>query len=169
MVAQFGLSSEGGREIERKLAGLVEAFGDLEPLMAKLGIYLESATIERFETQTAPDGRKWEPSERAKRDNGKTLVDTSQLRSSITHSASSRSVEVGTNKIYAGVHQYGMNETVSVSAHSRTSPGGLTFAVDAFDRMMNTPARPFLGLSVEDETELNFLVDQHFRDVLNQP
>lgn len=169
MTARFSIDSEGGQEIERRLGRLVGAFENLEPLMAKIGIYLESATILRFEDQRGPDGRKWQQSERARRDGGKTLVDTSQLRSSITHQSSARRAEVGTNKIYGGIHQYGMNESVSVSAHTRTVtsafgkplPGGLTYAVAGFERLMNMPARPFLGLSSEDEEEIGFLIEDH--------
>lgn len=162
MVASLRIWSQGQRHIEARMAALVHAFGDLEPLMTGFGVYLESATIDRFDRETDPDGVKWTPSKRAERDGGKTLTDSAQLRSSITSNAGSRSVEVGTNKIYAGVHNDGFDGTVSVSGHTRTVhsafgkalPGGLTYAVDAFERHMVMPKRTFIGLSSEDESEL---------------
>ncbi len=159
MSVSFRITSEGGLAIERKLAGLVNAFGNLEPLMDYLGAALESSTIHRFEEERGPDGQRWKPSQRAIADAGKTLTDSGQLRSSITRRTSSDRVEIGTNKIYAGIHQFGSQEKVQVGAHTRTRkssalPGGLTYSVAAFERQNNMPARPFLGLSSEDESEL---------------
>lgn len=107
MAAAIRVTSTGGQEIERQLAKLGEAFGDLSDLMADLGMILESSTLDRFDTESAPDGSKWTPSIRARQGGGKTLTDSSQLRSSIHSIPSAKSVEVGTNKVYAGVHQHG--------------------------------------------------------------
>lgn len=151
MTAVIRVSTEGGRQIERKLAGLVRAFGNLEPLLRGMGVYLEAATIDRFDQERGPDGRDWKPSLRA-RQGGKTLTDSGQLRSSVTSRADSDSVEVGTNKIYAGIHQHG--GTIRAKSGKYLSfqlPGGLGFRrVEA----VTMPARPFLGLSSEDESEL---------------
>lgn len=174
MTARFSIDSEGGAQIERTLGRLVGTLEDFDVLLGSIGIYLESSTLQRFEDQSGPDGRAWQQSERAKRDGGKTLIDSSQLRSSITHRVSGKRVEVGTNKVYAGVHQFGMNETVSVSSHTRTVnsafgialPGGLTYTVNAFERIMNMPARPFLGLSGEDEAEIGFIIEDHLSQAL---
>lgn len=162
MSAEFRLQSTGALAIERALAGLVARFGDLTPLMEGIGLTLESATIDRFDTETAPDGSKWKPSLRAKTEGGKTLTDTSQLRSSVTSEADATSVAVGTNKIYAGAHQFGATIRAKSAKGLRFAlPGGL-----GFRRVMQVelPARPFLGLSAEDETEILAQIEDYARD-----
>jgi phage virion morphogenesis protein len=162
MSVEFRLETSGALAIERALAGLVMRFDDIEPLMSGIGVYLEGATIERFDTQSAPDGSRWSPSLRARTEGGKTLTDTSQLRSSITSEADSNSVAVGTNKIYAGIHQFGGTIRAKSAAGLRFQlPGGL-----GFRRVMavEMPARPFLGLSSEDETEILAQVEDYARD-----
>jgi phage virion morphogenesis protein len=164
MVAQFNVTTQGGLEIERRLARLAEAFGDLTPLMEGIGLHLEGSTMERFETETAPDGKPWKPSKRALLDGGKTLSDSTQLRSSIVSEAGSDQVAVGSNKIYAGVH----NDGAIIRAKTAKGmvfqlPGGL-----GFRRVMQVelPARTFLGLSREDETEIVALTEDYARDAM---
>ncbi|WP_072381571.1 phage virion morphogenesis protein [Novosphingobium sp. NDB2Meth1] len=169
MTASFRIDSEGGQELERKLGRVVRAFEGLEPLMAGIGVYLEGSAQQRFQDQKGPDGRRWKPSQRALRDGGKTLIQSHLLEQSITSAATGRRVEVGTNRVYAGVHQFGFSGTVTVGAHTRTRrsstlPGGLTYAVQSFERQMNMPARPFLGVSSEDETEIGLLIDEFLMD-----
>lgn len=159
MSAEFRLDTRGGREIEQRMGALVAAFGDLTPLTERFGVYLESATIDRFYTETAPDGSRWLPSIRAREQGGKTLTDRAQLRSSITSNAGPDQVEVGTNKIYAGVHQGGATIRAKSAAGLRFQlPGGL-----GFRRVMEVeiPARPFLGLAGEDEAELVALAQDY--------
>lgn len=107
--------------------------GDLTPLMAAIGGVLESSTRERFESKRDPQGVSWEQlnpkTKEAKRTakgrlRGGILVDRGDLRKSITWHATSQSVAVGTDRHYGRYHQEGTQ---------------------------HMPARPFLGLSVEDE------------------
>lgn len=162
------------------MAGLVVAFGDLSELMAGFGVTLESSTTDRFETETAPDGSAWQKSQRildAEADEDetgtpKTLTLSGQLRASVHSIASSDRVELGTNKIYAGVHQDGFDGTVTVPTHSRTIDEAfgkplrapVTFTVQSFERAMNMPQRQFLGLSSEDEVELLAQAEDYARD-----
>ncbi|MFC0686402.1 phage virion morphogenesis protein [Novosphingobium clariflavum] len=152
MAAAFSIQTMGGHAIEAKLASLARAFGDLTPLMETFGGILETQTSERFEAETAPDGSRWKPSLRARQDGGKTLTDRTTLRGSI-HSIPSRlSVEIGTNLVYAGVHQGGAKIRAKTSAGLRFQlPGGL-----GWRRVMEVeiPARPFLGLSTDNGEEL---------------
>ena len=164
MGATFRIESKGGAEIEARLGDLAAAFGDLKPLMDQFGVYLESATIERFDAERAPDGAAWPQSIRAREDGGKTLTDSGQLRSSVTSQAGADSVAVGTNKIYAGVHQFGATIAAkNARALAFFLPGGLGLV-----RVpeVTIPARPFLGLSGEDEAELLALAGDYARDAL---
>ena len=159
MVARFELDIRGDAQAARALDQLAEAMGDLSPLAEIYGTYLESATIGRFDDETAPDGSAWSKSIRAREEGGKTLSDSGQLRSSITHNAFSDRVEVGSNKIYAGVHQDGATiRPKSADKLAFALPGGLGFVqVDE----VTIPARPFLGLSQDDEVELAALTEDY--------
>lgn len=75
-----------------------------------------------------------------------------------------RSNSVGTNKIYAGIHQFGG------TIHAKNAefltfrlPGGLGVRRV---KEVEMPARPFLGLSTEDESELFAQVADYSRAAL---
>jgi len=115
------------------LARLQAVGQHLQPAMANVGDMLVSRVTECFERGESPDGEQWEPlAESTKRGrlrhnksnfrkNGKLsargrresaagaqpLVDTGNLRNSITRNVSGNSVEVGTNLIYGALHQFG--------------------------------------------------------------
>jgi phage virion morphogenesis protein len=170
--ASVELTSTGARDIERRMLRLSEAFGDLTDLMEGFGVTLESSVTDRFDTETAPDGSKWTPSERVREHGGKTLTLSAQLKSSVHSIASADRVETGTNKVYAGVHQDGFDGTVTVPTHSRTIDEAfgrrlrepVTFTVKSFERAMNIPQRQFLGLSAEDEAELLAQAEDYARE-----
>lgn len=152
MSAAFSLTTKGGHEIELRMGDLVAAFGDLTPLMDGFASSMEGFILDKFETETAPDGSRWTPSLRARQDGGKTLQKSGQLRDSRTANAGRDFAEAGTNKIYAGIHNFGGTIRAKTSAGLRFQlPGGL-----GFRRVMQVemPQRQFLGLSRDDEAEL---------------
>jgi len=100
-----------------------------------IGAALEDSTLERFETNIAPDGTPWKPSERATAQNGQTLVDTSRLRDSIGYEVTGNELTLGTNVIYAAIHQGG-------------GKAGRNLAVEL-------PARPYLGVSDSDQLTID--------------
>lgn len=162
MAATMELRLRGDRAFEAALGGLVAGFDNLEPLAEIFGTYLESSTIERFDTETAPDGSPWTPSIRAKQEGGQTLTDSSQLRSSIHAEAANGSVRWGSNKIYARM----MNDGGTIRAKNADKlrfrlPGGLGFvSVDE----VTIPARTFLGINAEDEAELLTRAEEYAAD-----
>lgn len=152
MAVDHAITAHGAREVERALGGLLARFGDLTPLMERFGIVLETSTIERFDNERAPDGTPWLPSLRAKATGGKTLTDTARLKQSVRFIASPDQVEIGTNVIYARVHQEGA--TIRAKGDGRLKfrlAGGLGFRSP---RQVVIPARPFLGVSADDQEEL---------------
>lgn len=88
---------------------------------------------------------KWIESSRAKKQSGKTLVDTAQLSTSITYEATASGVEVGTNKIYGAIQHFG-GET------------GKNKAVTLL-------ARPYLVVQDEDLEEISLATVKHFRGI----
>ena len=162
MAAFISLETQGTEAIEQRLGALARAFGDLSPLMESFGLTLESFTIDRFDTATAPDGTPWQKSIRARLEGGKTLTDSGILRSSFHSIAGSDRVEHGTNMIYAGVH----NDGRTIRAKSSTSlmfrlPGGL-----GFRRVpeVTMPKRQIIGMSAELDQELTAQAEDYARD-----
>lgn len=124
---------------------LREKLGDLTPLMDAIGGLLESGTRQRFTDKKAPDGTAWANlmpnSERAKRNTkrktekgGGILVFSGNLKQSITHHADPYSVTVGTPELYGVYHQFGTDDM---------------------------SARPFLGLSDDDKSDIYELINEH--------
>ena len=134
---------------------------DAAAAMAEIGEALRTSTLERFDTGTDPEGRRWRTSIRAGASGGKTLVKSGQLKSSIHAESSEKGVAVGTNKIYAATHQLGD----SGRAIKAKDGGLLRFKIG--DRWIakkevrvSIPARPFLGVSEEDMREISRIMDE---------
>lgn len=122
--------------------------GGLTPLMQAIGAIVEGSTRERFGTKTAPDGTSWaalRPSTVAiKNGRGSLMVDRGDLMRSITHHATAVSIEVGTDRPYAKYLQTGTKKS------------------DGTQRMV---ARPFLGLSEDDFTDIRELLNDFLEDL----
>tara|TARA_R110000796_G_scaffold45616_13_gene110305 strand:- start:10619 stop:11116 length:498 start_codon:yes stop_codon:yes gene_type:complete len=133
---------------------------DLTPLMDMCGALLEASTKDRIrDTNQSPDGVPWSPSFRSVFDGGKILSDSGRLGDSITHIAGPNSVEVGTNVIYAGIHQTGgIIQAKAGYALAFAFPGGGFAVVED----VSIPARPYLGISTEDRGDLTAAVVTYF-------
>lgn len=120
-----------------------------EPLEA-IGAAWETTTRERFATGKAPDGTPWKPSLRVKEHGGKTLVlegERGGLLGSITHQVDGDSVQVGTNKVYGRIHQFGGTiQRRGAHAVPLHLPGGR----DLSGGVVQIPARPYLGVNEAD-------------------
>ncbi|PZO88609.1 MAG: phage virion morphogenesis protein [Sphingomonas sanxanigenens] len=144
--------------VEAVLARLLERNEDLHPLMDVIGQSLETSTDMRFEDERGPDGRPWKKSIRAEQQGGKTLTDSTRLRMSITHEATADEVRVGTNVIYARPHQFGAKISGKGGRLRFQLAGGLGFRSP---ESVIIPARPFLGVSTDDETEILALAEDY--------
>lgn len=162
----------------------------MEPAMSNIGRALKTATQLRFRSTTGPDGASWRPSFRARTEGGQTLSLTRRLRNSITYQATATSVAVGTNVIYAAIHQFGgtirakngtfLSIPVTPAARSagspRNMPGlhvaqtlkGQFILVDErgvtqylLRRQVTIPARPFLGVGDADRVEIVGVVERY--------
>ena len=132
----------------RAFASLRAANQDLRPLLHTIGNDNVENTVERFDTNVAPDGTAWPQSLRAKEKGGRTLVLSGQLRDSFDYFVDGDSaVEWGSNREYARIHQLGGTITPK-------GAGALKFTLATGDFVMaqkvTIPARPYLGLSVAD-------------------
>jgi phage virion morphogenesis protein len=120
---------------------------DLSDPLESLGAVLLSSTLGRFERGVGPDGVQWRPSSRAIDQGGQTLIDTGLLRSSMVYQTGPDSVRVGSNMVYASIHQEG----------GQAGRGG----------KVQIPARPFLGIDAEDRDEIRAIVDDWISEALS--
>jgi len=143
--------------LQGALARLAERGEQRLGLMEQIGAALLLSTQMRFEAERGPDGNPWPPSIRALAEGGKTLRDDGQLVGSLTYSATNEGVEIGTNVIYAAIHQQG--GTIKAK-----SADNLTFRIG--DRWISKaevtiPARPFLGIDDDDMTEIAAILSDY--------
>jgi phage virion morphogenesis protein len=121
----------------------------LQQVSYEIGSLVEDQTKRRIaDDKTAPDGTPWadwSEDYAATRKAGvhALLVGRGDLRDSIQNYTSGDTIRVGTNLVYGAIHQFGSNG----------AEGGI-------------PARPWLGLSREDEREITDLVIGRLEDLL---
>lgn len=116
-------------------------------LLDELGGVLETQTKRRIqEEKESPEGEpwtNWSENHAISRHSGHSLLEQEgHLGGEITHVVAGDAVEVGTNLIYAATHQFGS------------------------DDWRNIPARPYLGLSEDNEAELLDTVDRYLDQVV---
>lgn len=123
-------------------------------LFDEIGAYGVASTQQRFLDQKGPDGEKWQPSARAKEQGGQTLRDDGHLFGSLTHEAGADHAAWGSNRIYAAIHQMGGKIRAKSASALKFFIGNRFVQV----KEVTMPARPYLGISSEDETEINAIV-----------
>lgn len=113
-----------------------------DPLLDAVGALLASSAKRRIRSEKrGPDGepwRSWTPAYAATRHAGQSLLLAGGgLDDSITHLVAGHGVEVGSNLVYAAIHQ--------LSGAGTSRP--------------NIPARPYLGVSDEDAQDIVALAE----------
>jgi len=171
-----GLEADAVRAALRRL---LDATGDLSPVMREIGEALVDSTRRRFQAGRAPDGTAWAQNSPvtvehflrrysgARRKDGRGLTKKGQqlagskrpligeslaLSTQIAYRASALAVEVGSPMVYAAVQQFGAAQ----GAFGRTRRG-------APIPWGTIPARPFLGLSSDDTSVILELISDHLR------
>jgi len=123
------------------LRRLRSATGDLTPFFQDLGESLLNSTRARFRSQTAPDGSPWAALStgyvrRKKRNRDKILTLSGRLSGTLRYRARPDELQLGTSLIYGATHQFGRPEK-------------------------HIPARPFLGLSDDDQRTISATLRAH--------
>ena len=146
-------------EAKTALKGLSGRLSNPQPALKECGLVLLRSISKNFKQGGRPD--KWQKSARAKKEGGKTLVDTARLKNSITMKVEPKKLTVGSNVIYAAIHDLGGNisKNVLISEHRRHITqafgkpiSGRKVLVRAHQRRMNLdmPQREFLIVQDED-------------------
>lgn len=91
-------------KIEQKLKEIEHKGSNMLPLFKEIGNSIKNTTEATFENQKDAFGNSWIPSKKA---TGLTLIKSGALSGSFVPFATKSSVTVGTNLIYAPIHQFG--------------------------------------------------------------
>lgn len=150
-------------EITAAFARLSAALTTMTPVMEDIGELLTRSTKKRFVAGVDPKGNRWPGKSgttldiylaRGDRADPRPLFGPSgRLSSEITYAIGldRQSVEIGSNQIYAAVMQYG--------AAKGSLGGGAPWG--------NIPARPYMGLSDEDRTNILATLDEWLEQATN--
>lgn len=128
------------QEVAIVLERLAQATTHRTPLMRSIAGSMESAVLQNFDVGGRP---KWLG---LKYRQGIPLVDTENLMGSITSDYTNDTAVVGTNEPYAAIHQFG----------GKAGRG----------RKTTIPARPFLKLTPEDESDIMEDIQAYFQRLI---
>ncbi|MDM9647750.1 phage virion morphogenesis protein [Rhizobium sp. S163] len=129
---------------------------DAGELMTTIGALGESQTRRRIsEEKTSPDGEAWKPNT----EGTSILVDTGQhLLASIAWTASAEEASWGSTWEFAHVHQDGLVIKPRNGQALVFTLGGKTVRA----KQVTIPARPFVGISEDNRSEIIDVVTDHF-------
>lgn len=142
-------------QIQRLLRKLNRLSDDMSPAMLEVSEYMHERTRDHFDNEQAPDGTPWatlSPATLKRKQQQGVPVNqilhgqSLHLRDTIYpfHSADEAGVSTGPGtEAYAATHQFG-------------------------DETRNIEARPYLGLSAEDEQEIIGILEDHIRDAMEK-
>ncbi|SIQ23471.1 phage virion morphogenesis (putative tail completion) protein [Rhizobium sp. RU35A] len=139
------------KEVQAAFRQLEGVMRNTTPVMKAIGTGLVGSTHQRFISGTDPDGNAWAALNKQYAETKTktyTLVESGLLRDSINSRASSSEVRVGPNKVYAAIHQFGGEIKPKIASHLAFRIGDHFVKTDS----VTIPARPYLGISKEDET-----------------
>lgn len=165
---------------QKKLARLAGKLGDTRPLKKAIGEHLLTATEDRFDTQTGPDGNKWQdvkPRTKKRKKHSKVLTEQGHLRGDINYQVTDDSLLLGVGIAYGAIHQLGGDieqpARTGVVTHFKKVGKGQRFSkakhadskrsLNHKAHTITMPARPFLGISRADEIEIIEIAKDHLK------
>jgi phage virion morphogenesis protein len=140
-------------EARRMFQQLIVISGNTTPVMRAIGVGLRANVHERFQSGVDELGVRWVALNRdyafAKKGPGilRESGMSGGLMGSIAIRAGLDQVEVGSNKIYAAVHQFGATIRPKSRSHLVFRLGGNRVV---FAQSVTIPARPYLGIGPQD-------------------
>ena len=148
--AHIDIDVVGLERVQRVIARLSEASQDVDPILRDIGEYLLAETKDRFATEADPSGRPWEAlmpayaeEKRKRRPNAGILVYDNFMRGTLAYVVSGGELALGTNLPYGARQHFGFS------------------GPDSLGRTFDHPARPWLGVSGEDESEIVNILREH--------
>lgn len=150
------------------------------PMFKDMGEFLVPANQNRFKTSTAPDGSKWKANSEmtylnilgqgdTKKDgtlskkgvnrvtSKRILVGDGTLMNSVHYQVSGDLLLVGSNMIYAAIHQFGG----TIKPKNKKALSWKVGGVSIFAKQVTIPQREWLGISISEEAELLNIAEDH--------
>lgn len=171
-------------DFERSLGELISKYEHRAPLMRMLAADMEDAVQENFAQQGRPKWMGWKSNSYwAKRRGGMILQLSGRLASSIVQYSDNDAATVGTNVIYAGIHQSGgkinipaRSQQAYYKQHTDGSVGNRFVKKSQSNYSewntlpaytINMPARPFLHLTESDVEGMEEKIADFFSQIYN--
>ncbi|MDD3466008.1 MAG: phage virion morphogenesis protein [Campylobacterales bacterium] len=121
-------------DAERGLRKIIARGEDMTPAMRDISKIMELGVMDNFNEEGRPSWKPLSSATKRKQEQHKILQDTRQLRMSIVNQYSAKTAEVGTNKEYGAIHQFG----------GKAGRG----------RKVEIPAREYLRITEDETTEI---------------
>lgn len=173
--------------VGKALDELVERLGDLTTPLNDIAEYLYQSTDDRFRQQVAPDGSPWAPlaaSTLARKKGPRILREKGTLQDTLRHNVSNNELAFGTDRPYGAIHQFGgkvRHAARSQQVYFRQGKDGSVgnrfvkksksnFAqwVTRGAHDSETKARPYLGMSSEDDIEVLAIIQDYLLDSVTE-
>ncbi len=171
----------------KALDDLFKRLGDLTTPLNDIAEYLHQSTSDRFRQQVAPDGSPWAPlapSTLARKKGSRILRDKGTLQGTLRHSVSNNELSFGTDRPYGAIHQFGgkiEHAARSQQVYFRQGKDGSVgnrfvkksksnFAqwVTRGSHDSEIKARPYLGLSSEDDIEIVVIILDYLLELVSE-
>ena len=151
-----------GKTVQSALAQTIAAIENPRDMLQQIGLELAESTMKRFPQGKGPDGVPWAKKSavtlaRHPRGGTRPLIGESKvLSTSITSRVEGNVVVVGSNAVQAAVQQFGA--PAGSLWRGKGKRGG-----NAMAPWGDIPARPFLGVSAEDEQTILKVVAEYLK------
>ncbi|KQR75757.1 phage virion morphogenesis protein [Rhizobium sp. Leaf341] len=153
--------------INDALARLLAAAGNIKPALKNIGEFEAKVTRRRFIDQRDPDGAPWAALNplyaKTKKGPGILRGETRSL-SQIVWQLAGDGVEIGSNEVYARIHNEGGTIRPKTAEALVFSMGGQTFKVQS----VKIPKRQFLGFNEASIAAILDIVKDHFVEAIEQ-
>lgn len=136
--------------LQEALKRLEQSGTRLAPAMKKIAAALADQVEENFAQQGRP---RWQPLENPpeRRQGGRILQDSGQLAASISTESTDTAAVIGSNKVYAAIHQFGGKTAAHVirPVKKKALAFGGTVRRQVNHPGSDIPARPFLPVTAD--------------------
>lgn len=160
------LNTKGQEKLLAVLRQLSRMGANPSDLMDKIGQILVDGVHDRMERGIDPDGRPWQKSWRAGIQGNKTLIDSRRLFNAVAYQLTKggKNVSVGIpGVIYAPLMHFGGTIRAKNSPYLKfkTPLGGWVQV-----KSVKVPARPILGMSVDDAQGILIEIEDYLEDAI---
>ena len=154
----------GQEKLQRFMQRVLDRVEDPSELWHDISDILVVNTQKRIQTGIGTDDKPWQKSWRAQVQGGQTLRDTGRLHNSIFARVSGNKISIGTNVVYAPLMHFGgvIRPKSGDNLKFKTPLGGWVQL-----KSVTIPARPYLGISVDDSQEILFEIEEYLMEALN--